>query len=292
MLNDQKSIFGPALYEMMQSGLPYWGPRSFKTYLDRNHLTIPRSVAEFISINSYHNLDPVLRSEEVMVFRLGRSSEGTSTQCALVHSPGHLNDFFLFDHEILACCNDRHFHAADDEFELYPFRLLSSLSETALVNYAFASGILKTALGIETRFVTALATGALTATFPVRPYSRVDFEATHQSGQIQIDGLFVAEHAGRETMYVIEAKAGTGYNSLSKHKLVYPLNALALGVPPSMELVPVYIRIVKELDFFHFLICECSYPDPRKGIEGIDRLEIKKATRFAIPTHAFSLSSG
>lgn len=52
----------------------------------------------------------------------------------------------------------------------------------------------------------------------------------HYKGQVEIDALFVGRRNRQETLFVIEAKTSNNFQSLAKHKLVYPVLALSSNV--------------------------------------------------------------
>ena len=80
----------------------------------------------------------------------------------------------------------------------------------------------------------------------------------------------------------IEAKCIDIHKSLSKHKLVYPILAVADNVPNNIPIVPVYLKIHKREAELHYHTVECEYPDPRDSIRSIDELAFKKHSQYIL----------
>jgi hypothetical protein len=84
---------------------------------------------------------------------------------------------------------------------------------------------------------------------------------THRLGQVEIDSLFFANRNGKQVVLAVEAKRSDSFDSLAKHKLVYPYLALRNSLPSSMPIVPVYLRAVRHGESWHFFVCECGFED-------------------------------
>jgi hypothetical protein len=104
---------------------------------------------------------------------------------------------------------------------------------------------------------------------------------THRNGQVQIDAVFVGRRDEVETVFV-EAKHGPK-SSLAKHKLAYPLLAVAPGVSRHLPIVPVYVRVVRIAEDLHFLIAECDMPDPRVEPVALDMVRPHKVSHRVLP---------
>lgn len=243
------------------------------------------ATATNISIDYYEKLNPLLREFDTMVFRLGSSPNGTGTQFALFQGNGNqLRDFFLFDDEIFARSDSNFFKPKLDPIRLLPYKILPSLSESSLVNLGLSCGLIGEALGFRNTFISAIpATTKSTFTFPLKLHRSIDQVFVHNNGQIEIDALLVENKEGQNTLFVIEAKHGTNYRTLAKHKLVYPVLALAERVPKDIPIVPVYIKIQKLEDAWHYHIAECNFPDPRYSIRAIDELRVGKYSHWILP---------
>jgi hypothetical protein len=63
----------------------------------------------------------------------------------------------------------------------------------------------------------------------------------------------------------------------TKHKLVYPALAIADSVSPEIEIVPTYLRCRQHDGTIAFEVAECSLPDPRETVPGVDELEVERS---------------
>ncbi|WP_456475142.1 DUF6997 domain-containing protein [Candidatus Pyrohabitans sp.] len=278
-----KDIFKPALEVLSDKDTGIYGPFSFQDYLKENNLP-PVRTAPVISIDTYELLSPELKLNDTMVLRLGSAPNGTGTQFALVKVKGRLRDFFLFDGEIFTDKEGLTFLPTVSMRQLFGYNLLPVFTETSLVNLGLASGLISYALGLEDDEIPlAPATGRSTFTFKLKAFSNFPVELTHNNGQVEIDALFVGKRAGKETLFIIEAKSRNNYSSLAKHKLAYPILALAKNVPIDMPIIPVYVKVSKESDGIHYHVVECEFPDPRIELRAIDELEAKRYSHLILP---------
>ncbi|NLO98096.1 MAG: hypothetical protein GX091_08520 [Peptococcaceae bacterium] len=265
----------------MSSDLCIFGPTSFQDYVREQGLQNQNTAAQ-ISIDSFERLPLTLKLNDTMVLRLGSSSKGIGTQFLLVKVKGRLRDFFLFDSEVFSKDKGSIFEPVDPE-QLKGFCILPELSETSLINLALSSGLIGKALGLDNNVIpTAPATGRSNFTFLIKPHSAFSKTFEHRQGQVEIDALFVEKRDGKDTLFIIEAKSSDTHRSLSKHKLVYPLLAVAQNVPQSIQIVPVYMKVLKKSNSYHFHIVECEFPDPRVCLASIDELKSKKHVHFIL----------
>lgn len=270
-------VFEPALAELAASDRTTFGPTSFRDYVETHDVAAGPRTPRYVSVDSLADLSPELQEAGVMVLRAGSAPDGTGTAFVLVDGPGGLGDFFLRDEGIFADRSVERFSTAADDDRLVSFRLLSTLSETSLVNLGLAAGVLAEALELDTSGALAPpATGRSTYTFPFRPHGSLEETITHRNGQVEIDTLFAERRDGERTLFVVEAKTGPRA-SLAKHKLVYPILALADEVPPEIPLVPVYLRCRQEDGTITFDVVECRLPDPRESLPGIDDLAVDRS---------------
>jgi hypothetical protein len=277
-----KGIFDPALSDLTGKELAFWGPESFQDYLARNNLPQVRT-PDYISIDSLDRLHPSLRENDVMVLRLGMS-EGKGAQFGLAKIQKRLTDFFLIDFEVLKDSKGHTFIPTSSYYTLYPFHLIPSSSETSLVNFAFASGLIHHALDMERKQEISIpATGSTTYSFTVRPHSSLEQKIAHNKGQVQVDAIFLGQRDGKQMIFVLEAKVSKKFESLAKHKLVYPILGIAANIPIDMSIIPIYMKVLHDKDGLHFFVVECSFPDPRKRLAGIDELNVVKCHHLIIP---------
>ncbi|WP_244510225.1 DUF6997 domain-containing protein [Natronobacterium texcoconense] len=229
-------------------------------------------------MNSLDDLTPDLRDAGVMVLRTGSAPEGTGTAFLLVDGPNGVSDFFLQDDEIFEGQATETVPRFVEQEQLLSFTVLPTLSETSLVNLGLASGVLSHALELDTTGALAPpATGRSTFTFDFYPHSGLESPVTHRSGQVEIDTLFAERRDGERILFVIEAKTGQRA-SLAKHKLVYPILAIADGIPSEISIVPVYLRCRQSAGTITFDVAECSIPDPRSHLPGVNDLEVTRST--------------
>lgn len=269
-------VFEPALADLSRSDRPLYGPTSFRDYVERNDLEATPRTPRYISVDALADLVPELREAGIMVLRSGSALEGTGTAFVLVEGADGVEEFFLRDEVIFGDQAVERFSSPVDDDQLVSFRSLPRLSETSLVNLALASGLLAVALELDTTgALPPPATGRSTFTFEFRPHSALEEPITHRNGQVEIDTLFVERRDGRRTLFVLEAKTGDR-GSLAKHKLVYPVLALAESVPPDVEIVPVYLRCRQQGERVVFDVAECTIADPRESLPGIDDLEVRR----------------
>lgn len=278
-----KDIFGPALETLGSRSFAFYGPESFQDYLKKYDLTA--GTAESISIDSYERLPKILKDNHAMVLRLGESSVGTGTQFCLIKAEGRLDDFFLNDSECFTEATGSTYLPNASFRELFSFQLLNTFTESSLLNLAMASGILSYALGLDERKgLKAPAAGCTTFTFQIRPYSELDVKLEHRNGQVDIDALFVEARNGKDCLFVIEAKSSETDRSLAKHKLVYPILALASRVPKDIPIIPIYMKAYERPDGIHFHVLECELPDPRIRLPAINELLARAHRHLIFPT--------
>ncbi|MBM3279980.1 MAG: hypothetical protein FJY95_18180 [Candidatus Handelsmanbacteria bacterium] len=277
------SIFQPALEALAASPNGVFGPVSFQDYLRHHHLG-RHDTAPSISIDHLEALPDSLRGADVMVFRLGSAEQAKTTQFALVRSGGPVGDFFLIDSEIYTERVGSTYLPSVSMRHLFAFQVLPDLTETSLVNLAIASGVLSEAIGIDGgKIPAAPARTQSTFSFGFRAHSNLPDTLMHRNGQVEVDAVFVENRNGKACLFVVEAKQGLGPPSLAKHKLVYPILAIARKVPRDMEIVPIYLRAFRGDDGIHFKIAECSFPDPRCGDSAINELQAVKTTYRVLP---------
>lgn len=260
MANRMANMFLPALDVMNREGTGCFGPVSFRDYLRQHNLPYT-GTATAISVDSRRKLSKDLVDSNVMVFRLGNHPGTNHTAFALARTREGWNDFFLQDEHLFSSLEIRSFDASRCNQDLTAFRFLPRLTEPSLVNLALASGLLGEALELDEAGVPIVpATGQSTYTFDVQPFADGPSWA-HRQGQVEIDSLFFAKRNGKQVVFAVEAKRSDTFDSLAKHKLVYPYLALRNSLPSSTQIVPVYLRAVRNGDSWDFFVCECGFED-------------------------------
>lgn len=269
-------LFEDALQELRLSTQGVTSPRSFREYA---HLAgVPAAqTAPSISVDAISRLANELRNGGAMVFRLGQG------RFALARSTrDDLSDYFILDGAVWADVREEVFVPRVSVQTLFAYHLLPTLTESSAVNLAVASGLMGHALGLdEAQQPVAPATAQSSFTFSFRAHKGVD-PWEHRSGQVQIDAVITGARAGKTTLFVIEAKLGASDMSLAKHKLVYPVLSVAPKVPPSMPIVPIYLRAEPGRQGLSFYFTECEFPDYAMD-PALARLEPVRRTRFLLP---------
>lgn len=279
-------IFNQLINEMEDQNLLFSEPKSFKQYQEQQGKKTG-DTAKFISVQTIEKLAPELREKGYMVFRLGSKGKDQTTHFALakLRDPNDWSEYFLIDLDIFTNIEPELFLPNVSIRQLFAFDLLSSLTENSLINLAISSGLLATALNIETsESLAAPASGQGTFTFEFRPSSHTEIIWKHEKGNVEIDALFVGKRENRETLFIIEAKTSDKFESLAKYKLVYPLLALEPKVPKMIPMVPVYLRAIKnpEKHQIDFYIAECHPFDRSGGKVSIDSLEVVRKSHFIL----------
>ena len=268
---------------MAKEGAPTFGPTSFQKYVGENGMANTMT-APVISVDSFDKLPAELRAAGAMVFRLGAAEGERNTQFALARHVNGWEDYFLLDDRVFSSAKAEVFIPSVSMKELFAFQLLPALTEASYVNLALASGLLAHALRLDDeRAAHVPATGQSTFSFQVRPLSAYPAIWNHRRGQVEIDALFVAQRDGKPHLFLVEAKASTGLESLAKHKLVYPFLALRASVPTYLPIVPVYVRAMAAKDGVHFCVCECKWGSDDSSEPAIGDLRPAHAQRLILP---------
>lgn len=230
-------------------------PQSFQDYVNANNLKA--NTAASISIDALKKLPKTLKDQNTMVLRLGSRSGSNQTYFSLVKTQ-NISDFFFDDELLFSQLKPELFLPNVSIRSLFAFQLLPKVTETSVVNLAIASGLMAEALNLEDdKTIVVPATGQSTFTFNFKPLANEDIVLEHINGQVEIDAVFVAKRDGKEHLFVIEAKHGDKFDSLAKHKLLYPSLSLLQKLPSSMPIVPVYLRSIKTEKGIDFYIAEC-----------------------------------
>ncbi|EJS10513.1 hypothetical protein EXW34_06610 [Bacillus mycoides] len=280
--NGMSSVFYYAIDQLANIDQGIFGPVSFLDYL--SGLGFPKLRApDAISIDSWERLHQSLKDSDSMLLRLGKST-GVGTQFAVVKIKNRLSEYFLFDEKIFTNDGVEYIPEVEDN-QLLAYQLLPTLTEASIVNLGFTSGLISKALGLdEVKPIFPPATCNSTFTFSFKPHSSLDIEVIHNKGQVEIDAMFVGKRNNVDTLFVVEAKIGSTHKSLAKHKLLYPVLAVAPQIPEHMPIVPVYLKVQNKKSGIHFHVVECEIPDPRKRMVAYDELQLKQHTHYILPS--------
>lgn len=250
-------IYAPRIESFTQSEYIVSEPESFKAYTEA---TLGKSLEPwpYISIDSVQKLRPELKQANMMVLRLGGRSNRKGSYFSLIKAKHSYSDFFFVDDKLFSALTPELFLPDVSIRSLFPFQLLPKVTETSVVNLALASGLLPHALGVEKSDTLLIpATGQSVFTFEFRPRGDSDSTLLHHQGQVEIDAVFVAKRDNKESLFIVEAKHGEKFDSLAKHKLLYPILSLLPKIPASMPIIPVYLRSIKTETGIDFFIAEC-----------------------------------
>lgn len=278
-------IYSPRVESLTKSDNIVSEPESFKVYTET---VLGKSLEPwpYISVDSVLKLRPELKQANMMVLRLGSRPNSKGSFFSLIKAKHSYADFFFVDDRLFSGLKPELFLPDVSIRSLFPFQLLPKVTETSVVNLALASGLLPHALGVErSESLLIPATGQSTFTFEFKPRGDSDATLLHQQGQVEIDAVFVAKRDNKECLFVVEAKHGETFDSLAKHKLLYPTLSLLPKIPPSMPIVPVYLRSIKTKSGIDFYIAECP------AVDGDTKNSIALDTLLPFKTHAFHLAN-
>lgn len=278
-------VYNQKIESFIESNQVVSEPESFKSYSES---TQGKALEPwpYISIDSIQKLRAELKQANMMVLRLGSRPKNKGSFFSLVKAKHSYSDFFFLDEKLFAALTPELFLPDVSIRSLFPFQLLPKVTETSVVNLALASGLLPHALSVEkSESLLIPATGQSVFSFEFRPRGDNDATLLHQQGQVEIDAVFVAKRDNRECLFIVEAKHGDKFDSLAKHKLLYPILSLLPKIPASMPIIPVYLRSIKTDTGINFFIAEC--PAVTKGNQHM--LALDSISPFK--THAFHLAN-
>jgi hypothetical protein len=280
----ENEIFQKAIESLSSQDVGIYSPGSFQDYAKENGFS-SLSTAQYISVDTFEQLNKLLQNNDSMVFRLGKPRGARHTYFALVKVKDHLKDFFLWDNEIFSNEEVVTFLPTTSVRKFYQFLILPELTEPSFVNLGLASGLIGTALKLddpETMIIPATTQSIFD--FKFKPHSLLKDVLSHELGQVEIDSIFIEKRNGKDTLFIIEAKSSINreFSSLSKHKLVYPLLAIREEIPQDMPIIPVYIKVKKVKKGFTYDIAECHFPREETAI---DQLKAIRHLRLFLPVN-------
>lgn len=274
-------VFKEAIDEMLEKEMDIFGPMSFQQYLKNNGINNKRT-AQFISVDSLEVLDPELRQNNIMVFRLGRY-QGTSETAFVLIKSKNVKNFFFIDEELFGNQNTQTFIPTISMRDFFTYRIFPNSSESTLVNLGLASGVIGEALGLDKKeHLLAPTTGKSTFSFEVGFDSISGKRFLHDNGQVEIDCLLLGRRNNRDILFVIEAKKNSNHKSLSKHKVVYPILSIIDKLPNDMSVVPVYLKIQKGAEGIDYHCAEANEISRLSSKTYIEDIKIKKSSIFRL----------
>lgn len=275
-----RPIFEEALRILGESSSGTFGPEGFQDYCKRMGLHGVNTAAA-ISVDLFEELAPELRSAGAMVLRLGSHPPKNGTSFALVKASDLRRDFFL-DDALMSRAIPVALAPPSDSRRFAALRMFPAASEYSLLAVGLNTGVFAHALMLEGDGHLHLPiSGHFAASFNVCARPGLYFD--HLAGQVEVDTTFVAYRKGKPALFVVEAKRGAPRLGLAKHKLVYPMLAIAPKLPSDVAIIPVYIRTWAEPERLHFVVMECSFPDPRERVAAIAELVPVSCTHLVLP---------
>jgi hypothetical protein len=200
-----------------------------------------------------------------MIFRLGSVPNGRKTQFAVVRLPDEgIEGFFFDDEDLFGTSAPKQFTPKCSPERLQVFRILGALTEQSTIRMGFQAGLFSQALQLDDKErLIVPASGNSSYTFEMRPHPAISTAFTHRRGQVEIDGLFIAKREGQRLLFVLEGKKSNNFGTLPKHKLAYPIWAVAARVPDSIDaIVPIYVRMSQTDSGIDYHIAECAPVEP------------------------------
>ncbi|HHS99969.1 MAG TPA: hypothetical protein ENK73_03845 [Thiomicrospira sp.] len=277
-----KNVFTKAVQEL-SSNINYSQPELFKSYLSRNGLnSVSINTAQYLSIQSFSDLNPELKKNNLMIFRLGSRQKTKGTYFALAKVLNDWNDYFLFDQTIFNPLTKKIKHIDWNSEPFISFTIIPKLTETSFVNLALSTGVLEEALNLDSNSVSIPATGRGNYTFNVKPSSKLNADWLHYSGQVEIDSIFSGTRNGVEHLFIIEAKSGKFPDSLAKHKLMYPVLSVINQIPQNIKITPVYLRVDDNTKNIDFYIAECKSFSKNDDLY-IDSILVERTISYTVP---------
>lgn len=269
-------VLSAIIEELEASGSLVSEPRSFLAYA-RQHGFQNGKTAQNISVDSLRTLDRELRDRGILVFRLGKdpSGEGTAFSCGSYENTAQLP--IIMDERDFLHQTVEGFIPSVPYSALHPFSLLPEFTKSSAVNLGLASGLVARGLSVEGE-ISVPATGRINCTFSFRPRFDLDETLTHRNGQVEVDSLFTARRDGKDSLFLVEAKASEQLESLSYHKLYYLYRALRDSIPAYMDLIPIYSRVVKSAGHVSYFVNECRFEN-----DAVDSLSIIHTAPFQLP---------
>ena len=168
-------------------------------------------------------------------------------------------DYFFIDKDAFGGVDEQPFIPTSTYRDLYAFSLFPKFTETTMVNFAMASGLLSEALELDDS-PSVPVTGQSTYSFEFYPRTKQDGEWRHEKGQVEIDGAFTARKNGKDSLFIVEAKSGN-MDSLAKTKLLYPYLSLRPNVPKNMPIYLVYLRASMQGDEIVYRVAQSINPE-------------------------------
>ena len=240
-----------------------------------------------LSIDHYHNYKNThkdLSEENMYLFRLGKGC------FSLVECESILDEYFI-DDNIFPKVGDRYVSSASQQ-DLFSFSIMPKLTENTLLSLGLATGVIQSGLGMDSEEpIPSPSEANGTYKFKIENPHNVDF--FEHDGQVEIDTVVFGKMNGNYTLFVIEGKEGKPNSTLAKHKLAYPVMALASEgkIPDYIQIVPAYVRAWedKKTNSIHYCIAKFEMNcNPRNSAVNIANVNLKSNPKHLFLQNIFS----
>lgn len=214
------------------------GKRWFPKTKFTEYTGIKGKTPQHVSLDHYQNyvnIHPELHENGMYLFRLGRGC------FSLVESENILQEYFVED-SIFPEKGDRYVSSASQQ-DLFSFSIMPKLTENTLLSLGLATGVIQAGLGMDSEEPIPSPSEA-NGTYKFEIMNPHDSTKFAHDGQVEIDTVVFGKMNGEYTLFVIEGKEGKPSTTLAKHKLAYPVMALASEgkIPEYVNIVPAYVR--------------------------------------------------
>jgi len=229
-------------------------------------------------LRTYQTTHPELYDANMYLLRLG------SGHFSLVESENILEEYFIED-SIFPEKGERYVSSASQQ-DIFSFSVMPKLTENTLLSLGLATGVIQACLGMDSEDPIPSPSEA-NGTYQFEVLNPHDAKPFLHDGQVEIDTVVFGKVKGAYTLFVIEGKEGKPSNSstLAKHKLAYPVYALASqgNIPDYINIVPAYVRAWVEGNRIHY----CAATFKLKGNPRNDPLSIRDVVVSSHPTHMY-----
>lgn len=248
------------------------GKRWFSKTKFTEYTGIKGKTPQNLSIDHYQNYvntHPELLENGMYLFRLGRGC------FSLVQSQDILGEYFVED-TMFPEKGDRYVSSASQQ-DLFSFSIMPKLTENTLLSLGLATGVIQAGLGMDSEEPIPSPSEA-NGTYKFEIVNPHDSENFAHDGQVEIDTVVFGKMNGKYTLFVIEGKEGKPSSTLAKHKLAYPVMALASEgrIPEYINIVPAYVRAWQDVKNNSIHFCVATFEmncNPRNS--AVDLAEVK-----------------
>ena len=243
--------------------------------------------AQNLSIDHHQNFvntHPELNKEGMYLFRLGRGT------FSLVESKNIKEDYFV-DDKMFPKEGARYVSSASQQ-DLFSFSIMPKLTENTLLSLGLATGIIQAGLGMDSE-------DPIPSPSEANGGYKFEIKNPHDSqnfihdGQVEIDTVVFGKMDGEYTLFVIEGKEGGPSTTLAKHKLAYPVMALASEgkIPEYVNIVPAYVRAWQDVENNSIHYCIATFDmncNPRNSPVDLSKIKLNAEPKHLYLQNIFS----